>query len=211
MSRAAPGRPRAAGRGALPVSFYDRDADQVARGLLGAVLEHRSPAGRTAGRIVEVEAYLGPDDPACHAVAGLTARNRSLHGPPATAYVYFIYGLHWCVNAVTREAGHGSAVLIRALEPLAGLRLMRERRDVESDILLCNGPGKLCEALGIDGGLDGASLGRGPLRILAGDPVTASRVGVSARIGITRAAEWPLRFFVADSRYVSRMPARRAG
>lgn len=183
----------------LPLSpvFYDRDTEAVARDLLGAVLEHRTPDGVTSGRITEVEAYLGPHDPACHAAVGMTARNRHLHGPPGTAYVYFIYGLHWCVNAVTREAGHGSAVLIRAIVPLAGMDLMRHRRG-RPDAELANGPAKLCEAMGITGALDGARLDRGPLRILAGDRVPDEEVLVTPRIGITRARDWPLRYLVGS-------------
>jgi DNA-3-methyladenine glycosylase len=206
------GATRRPGRAALPPSFYDRDPEQVAPGLLGAILEHRSAAGTASGRIVEVEAYLGPHDPACHAAAGLTRRNRALHGPPGTAYVYFIYGMHWCVNAVTREEGFGSAVLIRALEPLRGLQLMRERREgVSRDLLLTNGPGKLCAALAIDAALDGARLDRGVLRILAGDPVPASAIATSPRIGIVKAADWPLRFYLAGNPWVSRVPGRSRG
>lgn len=194
----------------LPASFYDRDTEEVARDLLGAILECRTKDGVTRGRIVETEAYLGPHDPACHAAAGKTARNTHLHGPPGTAYVYFIYGVHWCVNAVTREAGHGSAVLIRAVEPVRGVSLMRRRRGVPRDRDLTNGPGKLCEALGVDGRHDGGSLVLGPVRVLAGDPVPPSDIGVTPRIGITKAAEWPLRFFVKDNAFVSRgSPGRR--
>jgi DNA-3-methyladenine glycosylase len=160
-----------------------------------------------SGRIVETEAYLGPHDPACHAAAGLTARNRCLFGAPGTAYVYFIYGMHWCMNAVTREAGYGSAVLIRALEPLAGVTLMEARRSVTQARELTNGPAKLCEALAIDRHFDGTRLDRGPLRILAAAPVPAARVGVSARVGIRKAADWPLRFFEIGNSYVSRAPA----
>jgi DNA-3-methyladenine glycosylase len=181
---------------ALPAAFYDRATELVARELLGAVLEHRTSLGTARGRIVETEAYLGPHDPACHAVAGLTRRTRHLHGPPGHAYVYFVYGMHWCVNAVTREEGHGSAVLIRALEPLAGLPLMRRRRRVERDRDLTNGPAKLCQALGITGALDGTRLDRGPLRILGGETVPDEQVSVTPRIGITHAADWPLRFVV---------------
>ena len=188
----------------LPASFYDRPTELVARALLGAVLEHASPDGVASGRIVEAEAYLGPDDPACHAVAGRTERTWHLHGPPGVAYVYFIYGVHWCFNAVTREEGHGSAVLVRALEPLRGIDLMRQRRgNVRRDVDLTNGPGKLCQALGIDGALDGTRLDRAPLRILSGSAVPDTEVHVTARIGITRAADWPLRWVVRGNPYVS--------
>jgi DNA-3-methyladenine glycosylase len=189
---------------ALPIAFYDRPTEQVARDLLGAVLECTTPLGMASGRIVETEAYLGPDDPACHAVAGLTERTRHLHGPPGIAYVYFIYGVHWCFNAVTREEGHGSAVLVRAVEPVAGVQLMRERRGaVRRDVDLTNGPGKLCQALGIDGSLNGSRLTQGPLRILSGDVVDDTQVEVTPRIGITRAADWPLRWLVRGNPYVS--------
>ncbi len=193
---------------ALPGSFYDREADLVARDLLGAILEHRGKDGTMAGRIVEVEAYMGPHDPACHAAAGLTRRTRPLFGPPGSIYVYFIYGNHWCVNAVTREAGYGAAVLIRALEPIEGLALMRRRRRlVNDDRDLANGPGKLCAALGIDAGQNENSLQTGALRILPGAPVDDAEVRVSPRVGITKAAGELLRFFVADNDYVSRVPS----
>ena len=188
----------------LPTSFYDRPTELVARELLGAILEHDSPEGVASGRIVETEAYLGPDDPACHAVAGRTERTWHLHGPPGTAYVYFIYGVHWCFNAVTREEGHGSAVLVRAIEPVRGLDVMKQRRGgARRDIDLTNGPGKLCQALGIDGALDGARLDRGALRIRAGAPVHDEELDVTARIGITRAADWPLRWYIRGNAYVS--------
>jgi DNA-3-methyladenine glycosylase len=191
------GRPLAAG-------FYDRATEVVARELLGAVMEHRSPEGIVRGRIVETEAYLGPHDPACHAAAGLTNRTRTLHGPPGHAYVYFIYGMHWCFNAVTREAGHGSAVLVRALEPLSGLALMRRRRGVERDVDLTSGPARLCEALVITREHDGARLDRGPLRVLQGESVPDEDIVITPRIGIRKAADWPLRFFVRGNRFVSR-------
>ena len=188
----------------LTSAFYDRATELVARDLLGAVLEHRSALGVTVGRIVEVEAYLGPDDPACHSARGLTARNRHLHGAPGTAYVYFIYGMHWCANAVTRERGHGSAVLIRAVEPLAGVAIMRERRGRVAGTQLTNGPGKLCQAFGIDRAHDGARLDRGPLRIRAHERVLDADVVVGPRIGISRAVDWPLRFSIGGCRWVSR-------
>ncbi|MBC7897796.1 MAG: DNA-3-methyladenine glycosylase [Cytophagaceae bacterium] len=181
----------------LPPSFYDRDTELVARDLLGRVLVHRTREGVAAGRIVETEAYLGPHDPACHAAAGLTPRTKALHGPPGTAYVYFIYGMHWCVNAVTREAGHGSAVLIRAIEPLVGLPLMRRRRGAVKARDLANGPGKVCQALGIDARRNGARLDTSPLRIVGAEPVPDGQVLVTPRIGISKAADWLLRYLVA--------------
>ena len=188
----------------LPPAFYDRATELVARELLGAILEHRTDAGIAAGRIVETEAYLGPDDPACHAVAGRTERTWHLHGPPGVAYVYFVYGVHWCFNAVTREEGHGSAVLIRAIEPVRGLELMRVRRaGARRDVDLTNGPGKLCQALGIAGEQDGSRLDRGSLRIIGAPPIHDDTVDVTPRIGITRASEWPLRWLVRGNPYVS--------
>lgn len=192
-----PGRPFAAG-------FYDRATEIVARELLGAVLEHRTAEGTVRGRIVETEAYLGPDDPACHAAAGLTERTRILHGPPGHAYVYFIYGMHWCFNAVTREAGHGSAVLVRALEPLSGLALMRRRREIDDDVGLTSGPARLCEAFAIGRSQNGVRLDRGPLRILQGLSVPDESVLVTPRIGIRKAADWPLRFLVKQNAFVSK-------
>src|SRR6478672_8439191 len=150
----------------LPAKFYDRDTEQVARDLLGAVLRCTTSDGGASGRIVETEAYLGEHDLACHAAAGHTARTRWLYGEPGTAYVYFIYGVHWCFNAVTRAAGLPSAVLVRALEPLEGVDRMRERRGVAHDRDLANGPGKLCAALGITGALNGLPLQKGPVEIL---------------------------------------------
>lgn len=197
---------RAPGRPARPLrpEFYARATELVARELLGAVIEHRSADGTVRGRIVETEAYLGPHDPACHAAAGLTARTRTLHGPPGRAYVYFIYGMHWCFNAVTREEGHGSAVLIRALEPLSGQPLMRQRRRVDRETDLTSGPARLCEAFGIGRAQDGVRLDRGPLRILDGVPVPDEDVVITPRIGIRKAAEWPLRFVVRGSPFASR-------
>ena len=204
--RAAAPAPVAAGA-PLPRSFYDRDTALVSRELLGAVLECRTPDGVASGRIVETEEYMGPDDPACHAVAGLTERTKHLFGPPGVAYVYFIYGMYWCFNAVTRERGHGSAVLVRAIEPLAGEELMRARRPrARKRTDLTNGPGKLCLALGIAAEHNGRWLDEPPLRILAGEPVPDARVVVTPRIGITRAAEWPLRYFVDGNPFVSKTP-----
>lgn len=194
------------GSAPLPAKFYDRDTEQVARDLLGAVLRCTTSDGVASGRIVETEAYLGEHDLACHAVAGLTQRTRWLYGAPGTAYVYFIYGVHWCFNAVTRAAGSPSAVLVRALEPLDGVALMRKRRGDGRDRDLTNGPGKLCEALGITGAQNGIPLRKSAIEILRGVAVPEERVVVTPRIGITKSAEWPLRWYVDDNPYVSKTP-----
>ncbi|MCE2901636.1 MAG: DNA-3-methyladenine glycosylase [Gemmatimonas sp.] len=188
--------------GPLPPAFYDRDAAAVARDLLGAVLRHDSDEGVISGRIVETEAYLGPHDPASHSAVGRTARTWHMFGPPGTAYVYFIYGMHWCVNAVTREEGYGSAVLIRAVQPLEGVPLMRRRRlRARSDRDLANGPGKVCAAFGITRAHDGLLLtGGSRLTIGAGETVCDDAVAVTPRIGIRKAVEWPLRFVVTAAR-----------
>jgi len=191
----------------LAAKFYDRATEQVARDLLGAVLQCTTPEGVTRGRIVETEAYVGPEDPACHAAAGLTQRTRHLFGPAGVAYVYLIYGMYWCFNAVTRERGHGAAVLVRAVAPVAGIDLMRARRPkAKSDRELTNGPGKLCLAMGIDGSMDGTSLRDGPVVIRAGEPVPDREVVVTPRIGIVKAADWPLRYLVRDDPFVSVTP-----
>ena len=197
---------------ALPHSFYDRDPSLVARELLGMLLAVRKPTGEVQfARIVETEAYLGPHDPACHAVVGRTPRTWHLHGPPGTAYVYRIYGLHWCLNAVTLPDGIGSAVLLRAVEPIGDLRSLQRRRPAAyRDRDLTNGPGKLCAAYAITDAYDGTSLQRGAVRIARGAGVPDHDVRVSPRIGITQAAEWPLRFFVAGSQFVSATPSRFA-
>jgi DNA-3-methyladenine glycosylase len=188
--------------------FFDRETEVVARELLGATLECRTPEGVVSGRIVETEAYLGEHDAACHAAVGRTERTSPLYGRPGIAYVYFIYGVHWCINAVTRAEGLPSAVLIRALEPLRGVELMRERRrNPPSDRDLTNGPGKLCEALGIDGKMNWCSLQRGPVVIREGSAVPDRSVLVTPRIGIRKAADWPLRYIIKGNEFVSRVPA----
>lgn len=194
----------------LPGRFYARDTVRVARALLGCVLETRVNGTVTAGRIVETEAYVGPEDPACHGWRNRrTARNAALFGPPGTVYVYRSYGIHWCLNAVTEREGAPTAVLIRALEPLAGLAAMARRRGTDDERLLCAGPGRLCQALGVNGRHDGESLVRGVVRMLPGDG-PRPRIRSGPRIGITRAADWPLRFWVAGSGYVSRPGPTRA-
>ncbi|HJQ20821.1 MAG TPA: DNA-3-methyladenine glycosylase [Gemmatimonadaceae bacterium] len=192
----------------LPSEFYGRDTEIVARELLGCILECRTAEGVAAGRIVETEAYVGEHDLACHAAAGRTRRTEPLYGPPGIAYVYFIYGVHWCFNAVTRDQGLPSAVLVRAIEPLVGLSVMRRRRQAaRRDVDLTNGPGKLCAALGIDGRHNALALQRPPIVIRRGDAVGDDDVLITPRIGISQSAEWPLRWIVASSPYVSRTPA----
>jgi DNA-3-methyladenine glycosylase len=190
---------------ALPASFYARPTSEVARRLLGHILVSDLGRRRTAGRIVETEAYVGPDDPACHGYrARRTRRNASLFAAPGTAYVYFTYGMHWCLNAVTEAVGFPAAVLIRALEPLEGLATMRRRRGGVADRQLCSGPARLCQALRVTGREDGAPLTRGGLRIVRNPSKQRFAIITTPRVGITRAAAWPLRFLIKDSPWVSR-------
>ena len=179
------------------VEFYDRSVHDVARDLVGCVVRH----GETAGRIVEVESYH-EEEPACHAYAGLTPRTRVLFGAPGFAYVYRSYGIHALLNAVSEEEGVGAAALIRALEPVEGVDAMRERRGLERVEDLCNGPGKLTQALGIWLDLNGTPLTAGPIEIL---PRTDEpEIVTGTRIGITKAVELPWRFCDANSACVSR-------
>lgn len=195
-----------AGLRPLEPDFFRRPADAVAPELLGKWLLRCGDDRPVGGRIVEAEAYLPQDDPACHAARGRTRRNTSMFGPPGIAYVYAIHSRH-CVNAVTDQHEVPSAVLIRAIEPLEGLDVMRRRRGRDRPLELARGPGRLCEALDIDRALDGTSLTEagGPLWI-AEDPhakSVADRIEVSTRIGVTSAHHLPLRFFIADNRFVS--------
>ena len=180
------------------VDFYRRSVHDVARDLVGCIVRH----GAAAGRIVETESYH-EDEPACHAYVGLTARTKPLFGPPGTAYVYRSYGIHALLNAVSEEEGVGAAVLIRALEPLEGLELMRSRRGVADERTLCSGPGKLTQALGVGLELNETSLVGGPIEVL---PRTDEPHLVRGdRVGITKAADLPWRFCDASRReYVSR-------
>lgn len=195
----------------LARDFYARPTLDVARDLLGKVLRHSTPEGVASGRIVEVEAYIGESDPACHAAPGPTSRNQPLYGPPGIAYVYLNYGLHYLVNAVTEAKGSPAAVLIRALEPLDGLGLMRVRRaqakwrqgkPAPADHALCRGPGNLTTALGITLAQNTQPLTRGTLVIEdRGDRVT--RVVWGPRVGIRVGTDRPWRALVADSPAVS--------
>jgi DNA-3-methyladenine glycosylase len=190
----------------LPRAFYLAPTLRVARALLGQWLVHDTPAGRIAGRIVEVEAYRGPRDRAAHSYGGRrSARNEAMWGPAGHAYVYFVYGMHHCVNVVTQPPGVPEAILVRALEPLEGVDLMRRNRNLPA-WRLCRGPGALCQALGITRAADRTDLVRGRLRVLASEAIPARRVVRMARVGIAYAGpdaarRW--RFAVADSPAVS--------
>lgn len=191
---------------ALPRAFYARDTELVARELLGQVLVSTIGRRRVAGRIVETEAYIGPHDPASHGAEriGRTARNESMFGEPGIAYVYRIYGVHWCLNAVTHESDYPAAVLIRAVEPLEGISTMMARRGCARERDIASGPGKLAQAFAIDGKLDGHPLQSVPLWIERGTSVAKRDIVSGARIGITKAADWPLRFCLRDSQWLSR-------
>ncbi len=184
----------------MKAAFYRRPVLEVARDLIGCVVSYRE----CAGVIVEAEAYH-ESEPACHAYVGLTPRTSTLFGPPGRAYVYRSYGVHALLNAVCEPEGVGAAVLIRALQPLAGIGLMRERRGLQRDRDLCSGPGKLTQAFGIDLELNNSDLIRGPIEI-SGRPRAWRDVEVvcDRRVGITRAVELPWRFTAAGSRYLSR-------
>lgn len=198
----------------LPRSFYARPVLDVARECLGKVLVRRTAEGVMTGRIVEAEAYRGPEDRAAHSFGGRrTARTEAMFGPPGHAYVFFVYGMHWHFNLVTGRTGDPHAVLIRAVEPLSGMEEMARRRALpERDRALTNGPGKLCRAFGIDKAEYGTDLcKRGALYLTEGPP--PERVARSARIGVDYAGAWarrPWRFFDRDSAYVSRVRTRAA-
>ena len=194
----------------LPRAFYLHDTVTVARALLGCVLCRRLDDGEVlAARIVETEAYLGANDMASHARRGLRSeRNASMYLEGGHAYVYFTYGMHWCLNVVTQEAGLAEAVLLRGAEPVRGIEAMRERRPkAKRDWDLMNGPGKICMALDIDRRLDGESLAGDTLWLTGRDvEVSDAGIAVSPRIGIDNsgdAAAWPLRFFLRGNRHVS--------
>jgi DNA-3-methyladenine glycosylase len=185
----------------LDRGFYSRPAIEVARDCLGKILVH----GKTAGRIVEVEAYLGVNDRAAHAWSGVTDRTRVVFGEPGHAYIYFIYGMYECLNFVAEPVGQAGCVLIRALEPVAGIATMRNRRPTaKRPEDFANGPGKLTLAMGITRKLDGADLTNSPLQVRRPRVEPAIEVLTTPRIGITHCADWPLRFVIAGNRFVSR-------
>ena len=188
----------------LPRRFFARDPVVLARDLLGRVLFYRTPEGLLAGRIVETEAYTGESDAASHAFRGRTARNAVMFGPAGHAYVYFTYGMHYCLNVTADVPGTAGAVLLRAVEPLAGLEIMRARGDRGPEPRLLSGPGKIGRAFGLTLEDNGRDFIRGPLGLAAGSPVPDRKVARSRRIGISRAVELPYRFTVVGSRSLSK-------
>ncbi|MDB5930344.1 MAG: DNA-3-methyladenine glycosylase [Polaromonas sp.] len=178
---------------------FSTSSSAVARALIGV----RLLVGGVGGMIVETEAY-DHEDPASHSFSGPTVRNAAMFGPPGRAYVYRSYGIHWCLNFVCREAGHGAGVLVRALAPTDGLALMRERRGLEDIRLLCAGPGRLGQALAIDHGLNGRRLDQPPFALLAPEPGLVFSVVSGPRIGISKAVDQPWRFGLAGSPFLSR-------
>jgi DNA-3-methyladenine glycosylase len=190
----------------LPRSFYDRDAIDVARDLLGKTLVRELDGERLSARIVETEAYVGPHDLACHASKGMTARNQVMFGEPGHAYVYFIYGMYYCLNLVTGRSGYPAAVLIRACEPLDGIETMRRlRKKAKKDLDLTSGPGKLCIAMGIDRTLNGADVCT-KKGLFVEDAPSVNDIVSSSRIGVDYAGEYkdkPWRFYIKNNPYVS--------
>jgi len=189
----------------LPRDLLERSAVEVAPLLLGCVVVHDSPEGWVAVRLTEVEAYAGEgEDPGSHAHRGETARNAVMFGPPGHLYVYFTYGMHWCANVVCGKEGEGVGVLLRALEPVAGLELMRASRPkARTDRDLCRGPGRLSQAMGISGEDDGDDLRRGRIRVLDDGVGPPGAPHVGPRIGISVATHEPWRWRVARNRFVS--------
>lgn len=185
-------------------TFFQAPTLDLSQALLGCILVHDSPEGLCSGIIVETEGYL-QDDPACHAYRKMTPRNAPMFGPAGTCYIYLIYGVHHCFNIVCREKGVGEAVLIRALEPLDGVELMSLRRGTTQLRDLCSGPGKLVQALGIHPGQNGHSLTDSALGVLLPKtPIPQAQIETSVRIGISKGADLPYRYFIKDNRFVSR-------
>lgn len=194
--------------------FFSRDVVVVARALIGAYVRHLLPDGVVGGMIVETEAYSQFNDPGCHAFRGLTKRNRAMFGPPGHAYTYFTYGNHWMFNVVAESEGRGCAVLIRALEPVEGVDIMRRnRRTAADDYALCNGPGKLSQALRIGKQEYGIDLIESSLKIFIPTPENRKRIfrrygGIvqTTRVGLSQGGELPYRFFLANHPCVSKKP-----
>ena len=192
----------------LPRSFYEEDVLAVAKNLLGKVLVHDTPEGMTSSRIVETEAYRGPEDSAAHSARGRrTARVEPMYGEKGHAYIYFIYGMHWCFNVTAGATpGKPEAVLVRALEPVGGIELMAKRRGTQNVANLSNGPGKLCMAMSLTGAKTKADLTKPPLFIAEAQTVPQECILATTRIGVDYAGEWknkPWRFYIKDNSFVS--------
>ena len=195
----------------LPRSFFVGSTEAIAKKLLGCVLVHETSKGRLAGKIVETEAYLDKNDPACHAFNGLTKRNQAMFGPPGFSYVYYIYGMYHCFNVVTGPKGSGSAVLIRALEPLEGIELMQKNRKTKVIKNLCSGPGKLCIAMGINRKHNNLNLRGNPLYLLSPDCENVQekirnkiKIIQSKRVGISKGEDLLLRFYIDQNPFISK-------
>lgn len=199
-------------RNPLPRSFYLRPTLQVAKSLLGKYIVRKLGGKYLIGKIVEVEAYVGANDPASHAYIGMTERNKVMFGEGGRAYVYFTYGMHYCFNVVTERAGYPAAVLIRAVEPIEGMEEMRTNRgftaDERDEGTLTNGPARLCEALGIRREMNGENLTGDVLFLTRGENIPRSKIGSSRRIGIRNGTEKQWRFYVRGNRFLSRSDVR---
>lgn len=190
----------------LSAAFYEQPTVTLAQQLLGKYLIRESPEGQTVGKIVETEAYLGSRDPASHAFRGKTARNAVMFGAPGRAYIYFIYGMYYHMNVSAAPEGIGEGVLLRALEPVAGIALMQARRKTDKLHNLCSGPAKLVLAMGVTRDFNGHDLRQPPLYIVEDPRQDVVQVQTATRIGVAQAADLPLRFLVAGSPFISRKP-----
>jgi DNA-3-methyladenine glycosylase len=189
----------------IPVSFYSRDTLCVARNLLGKFFIRKIDDKYLVGKIVEAEAYHEVGDPSCHAHRGKTARNAVMFGPPGHLYVYFTYGMHYCMNVVTEVEGVAAAVLIRAIEPLAGIDVMQKNRGEKiPEKNLCNGPAKLCQAFGITKLQNGHSLQSKDIYISNGETILDADIAFTTRIGISKGIDLPWRFYIKNNRFVSK-------
>lgn len=217
MPDAGPAEPDASGSAPVPRSFFDRPVLEVAPDLLGRVVVHAAPDGRVAVRLTEVEAYDGPNDPGSHAYRGLSKRNATMFGPPGHVYVYFTYGMHYCMNLVCGPPKVPTGILLRGAAVVEGVELARERRHTaKNDNDLARGPARLVEALGLGRADDGADIcGDGPLRLLHGTPPGRDRIRTGPRVGLREAADFPWRFWIDTdptvSTYRPHVPKRRTG
>ncbi|NLK01288.1 MAG: DNA-3-methyladenine glycosylase [Clostridia bacterium] len=195
--------PYLSGKKLLPISFYQRDTVTVAKELLGKHMVYSKGSDILAGKVVETEAYL-VGDPACHSIGGKTKRNEVMFGPSGFAYVFIIYGIHFCFNVTSGVDNRPEAVLIRALEPIKGIETMRRNRGQNEILNLCSGPGKLTQAMGIDMGYNGSSVVEGAIRFYESMEEDTFKVVTTTRVGISKAADWLLRFYIRDNEFISK-------